>query len=358
MIGELVLHLGDTKTGSTSIQRALLQGLCRAPGKTLLYPTANNHIALAKTLTQKRRFGEREARFGRLRDVFRDSDADIGIVSAEHFQFVDPQTLKDAIDTYWPELRDRIRLVAYVRPHADKVLSTYAERVKLGVVLDSIEEFFAEKGEPGVFEYAPRFGRWRAVFGDRFHLRLFRRDALFRGDAVADFLRFAFGSEDFEILRPVAANASLTVGQLALLRAAHAAIKERLGARSGMKFKEGQGSIGRILAEHLRDSALGRDSDKLRLPAPLAGRIRARYAADAAALDAAFFEGTPMSDALAGAGAGTVPAPQSLEAADYFPAETVEAARVFAAALGDVLANSPQELKQAVTKARSGMDAA
>ncbi|PCI44584.1 MAG: hypothetical protein COB49_10930, partial [Alphaproteobacteria bacterium] len=59
MINELIIHLGDTKTGSTSIQKALVRNICQAPGKTIIYPTKNNHIGLAKTLDQKRRFNER-----------------------------------------------------------------------------------------------------------------------------------------------------------------------------------------------------------------------------------------------------------------------------------------------------------
>ncbi|MFT7595545.1 MAG: hypothetical protein ACI8R4_002874, partial [Paracoccaceae bacterium] len=51
MINELIIHLGDTKTGSTSIQRALVNKACKSPGVSIEYPTANNHTALVNTLS-------------------------------------------------------------------------------------------------------------------------------------------------------------------------------------------------------------------------------------------------------------------------------------------------------------------
>ncbi|WP_083097450.1 hypothetical protein [Pseudophaeobacter leonis] len=105
MIKELIVHLGDTKTGSTSIQKALVNGAYDVPGKEILYPTGNHHIALAKTLTQERRFKQREARFKRVGQALRDSDADYGIISAEHFQFVDPEVFAESLKKYWPACR-------------------------------------------------------------------------------------------------------------------------------------------------------------------------------------------------------------------------------------------------------------
>lgn len=356
MIKELVLHLGDTKTGSTSIQKALVHRVCAAPGKSILYPSSNNHVGLAKTLTQKRRFEERMPRFFRVYEAFQDSDADYGIVSAEHFQFVNPAVLAEAIDAYWPALKDRLRLVAYVRPHAEKFLSTYAERAKLGSAPESQEAFFDSKAASGVFEYAKRFGAWRATFGDRFELRPFVRARMYKGDVIHDFFKYLLGSEEFTVGQVISANTSLTAGQLALLRETHAILNSRIEDKKGPRFREARGAIGRILAEHIRANALGQDTGKLRLPAALADRMQDRYAADAAALDAAFFDGTPMSDALEAIHKNTIETPQSLDAADYFSADVIETARIFSGVLGDMLLSKPEEVKKAVSRARTAAD--
>ena len=100
MIKELVIHLGDTKTGSTSIQKVLAQKAYEVPGRSICYPGRTHHNPLGKTLSRRRLFKDRENRFREIAKVFLDSTADYGIVSAELFQSVDPRVLNDAIETY------------------------------------------------------------------------------------------------------------------------------------------------------------------------------------------------------------------------------------------------------------------
>lgn len=356
MINDIVIHLGDTKTGSTSIQKALVAKAYDIPGKTLLYPTMNNHVALAKTLTLERRFSEREKRFTRVYGAFKASDADYGIVSAEHFQFVDPHVLNEAIESYWPGLRDRIRLVAYVRPHASKILSTFSERVKLGAGIETLEDFIDLMSEKRAFDYADRFAAWRQVFGARFTLRPFIRDRLYKRDAVQDFFRYVLGGDGFEITEEIAANSSLTVSQLALLREMHGYISRRAKekGKKGGQFKEAQGSVGRVMAEYMRDNALGQDGLKVRIPASKAAFIKERYAADAAALDRAFFDGAPMSEDLEKVGSNTAEAAQSLRASDYFSSDVLNSVAIFSNVLADLAVQSPEHIKTAITRSRAG----
>lgn len=354
MIKELVIHLGDTKTGSTSIQNALVRGVCQVPGKTLFYPTRSNHVALAKTLTKKHRVDQRADRFNRLKTAFMNSDADIGIVSAEHFQFVDPNVLNEAIEAHWPMFRDRLRLVAYVRPHADKLVSTYSERVKLGgAVKGGIEAFFDTNSAINVFRYAERFGRWRTVFGDRFILRPFVRSELYQGDAISDFLRTILGQEDFEITGEIEANTSLTLAQLALMREMHKVLNAAIKSRKAPAYSEARAAVGRLTGEYIRRHKLGRNSTKLAIPRSMADAVRARYGADAAAVDAAFFTGTPMTDALAGLDRKLVDQPQSLEARDHFGPKVIQATRIFAHVLSDMVQIDPEATRASIGKARA-----
>ena len=357
MINELIIHLGDTKTGSTSIQKALVRNICQAPGKTIIYPTKNNHIGLAKTLDQKRRFNERAGRFNRLNSAFQESDADYGIVSAEHFQFVDPQTVHHAIETYWPDLTDRLRLVAYVRPHGDKMLSAFSEHVKLGSKLQSVETIFEKMSKLGWLDYTKRFEKWRDIFGDRFELRPFVREQLYQGDVVSDFFRFVLKTDDFELTGAVSANASLTISQLSLLREMHKHLSKKLRSPRGPKFREAESSAGRVVAEYIQANGLGKESDKLRMPSSLVDRFTEKFAADAEALDAAFFDGSPMSDALEKIHLKATDAVQSLDAGDHFSPDVISTVHVFADVLADLLGTNPDQFKQAIVNSRSKAEA-
>lgn len=356
MINELIIHLGDTKTGSTSIQKALVGNICATPGKTILYPTGNQHRNLAKTLSTQRLFGAREAQFNRVYSAFQDSDADYGIVSAEHFQFVEPQALRDAIGTYWPELLGQVRLLAYVRPHAEKMLSAFSERVKLGADLRSLESFFDILSAGAALDYAPRFEKWRDTFGARFELRPFVRERLYQGDVVADFFRFVLGGENFEIKTPIEANSSLTVSQLSLLREVHKRLNATLGPARGPRRKEVLGSLGRLITDHIQSQGLGRDSERLRLPAALVERFTARYAADAEALDTGFFDGFPMSEALENIHLKTTETAQSLEAADHFAPDVIGSVQSFAQVLADMMARNPKKFRKMVAGVRAGAE--
>ena len=326
MINELVIHLGDTKTGSTSIQKALAQKAYEAPGKSICYPTKNNHIALAKTLTQKPRFKNREARFSRVSKAFQESDADYGIISAEHFQFVDPRVLNDAIETYWPQFRDRLRLVAYVRPHAGKFLSAFSERVKLGADMASLEALFETVSAKKQLDFTPRFETGREVFGSDLSVRPFVRDRLHKSDVVQDFFKYLLNNDAFEITGDTAANPSLTVSQLALLRVIHRQMESKAKGRKGPKFRNMQGKFGRAVSEYLRANGIGNGGEKLRMPTGMLARFQERYAPDAEAMDQGFFEGFPFSDDLENAGRDATAEDQPLEAADHFTA--VEIAEV------------------------------
>lgn len=357
MINELIIHLGDTKTGSTSIQKVLAAGLCKNPGQTILYPGNTNHNALSHALSRKRKFRKRAGLFESKYDALQESDADYGIISAEHFQSVDPAVLHEAIGMYWPGLADRLRLVAYVRPHGDKMLSAFSERVKLGIVTQPLEGFFEELSRSGELDYTGRFEAWRNVFGSRFTLRPFVRAQLAGGDVVRDFFKYVLGHEDFELPKVVPSNSSLTIAQQALMREVHARLETVLAASGRSvgraRIKDAQVALGRILAIHMQAGGLGQDSAALAMPAALVDRFTKRYADDAEALDKGFFDGFPMSDSLERIADKAVTVPQSLEAAAYFSDETIRSIRVFATVLAGLLHQNPVQFKQAAAALRA-----
>jgi hypothetical protein len=132
LIKQLIIHIGQHKTGSTSIQSALATGKVMCPTTSLFYPGKNSHNNVARTLLRAALAEQKAARFSALAKRFAKSNADIGIISAESFEFVRPMALQRALKQFFPEHADTARIIAYVRHHAARLVSSFCERTKKG----------------------------------------------------------------------------------------------------------------------------------------------------------------------------------------------------------------------------------
>lgn len=314
MVKEILFHLGDCKTGTTAIQSVLAGGHIQSD-LSICYPTKFNHIPVARALSVKSEMHKEGRLFRRLRQALTSSEADIGVISAEHFEFVQPEVIRRAIDTYLGEYADQIRLVAYVRPHADRLVSAFAERSKQGVFQSSLEKMHERLLKDRLLFYAPRFKRMRELFGDQFILRPFIRDDLLEGDVVKDFLNLLFRGEAFSLAGDRQMNESLSVQDIAMMRYLHKRINVHADPDEDLR-REKQ-SLGWYLADIL--AALpSEEGIKPRLHSSLAEKVVETYAEDAANLDAEFFEGTPLTDALASAPQKAIAEEQLFDAELYF----------------------------------------
>ena len=314
MVQEIVFHLGDCKTGTTSVQAVLAQDAWK--GGSLCYPARVNHIPVAKTLTAESERPFEAKRFGELANAFDISDAEVGVVSAEHFEFVDPKALAGAIARHMPQYEGRIRLIAYVRPHASRLMSTFAERSKKGLFHKPPAAMHKKLLQDGMLFYTPRFEKWRQVFGEAFTLRPFVPSVLHKSDVVQDFFRFVLGHDDYTLTRPTQQNESLSVQDIVMMRFLHARIRA-LSPKGESSIRQAQQALGWYLPELLAAKPHN-GGQKLQLHRKLARQAAEAYRADAAALDAAFFDGTPMSDALAAAPEKAADKPQSFKAEEHF----------------------------------------
>lgn len=331
MIEELVLHVGDCKTGTTSVQLTLAEAGWAAEGRSIEYPTRVNHIPLAKSMHMETEKRFLKPRITRVRSAFQSSEAEIGVISAEDFEFTDPQVLADALQQYMPAISKNMRLIAYVRPHAERLVSGFSERAKKGNFFGSLDGMHKRMEAQGLLYYAPRFEKWRAVFGDRFTLRPMIRAELHKNDVVEDFLRFVFRSDDFEITRTDSSNTSLSLEDLAMMRV----IQKRIRKKTGLGKKDivlAQQALGWNIAPMLAATPAGA-STKIQLHRSLAEDVAKTYAEDAARLDEAFFEGTPMTDALAKAVDRALDEPQLVRPDQHLSPEEIRRLRV----LGDFL---------------------
>ena len=346
-MSRIIFHIGDKKTGPSAIQQALVRGAWRCDAVRLAYPVGADrphHHWLATGFVRRDR-DRIETEFARLAQMIAPINADVVVVSSELFQDARPARLAKAIEQHLPDQAGRAEVIAYARPHAARLVSSYAQVVKLGHFTGDLERFVETSLADGRLQMAERFERWRAVFGARFTLRPMQREHLEGGDVVRDFLHHALSGAAFELDELPGANESLSVGELALLRRFHTLLARQhkaLRAEAGGKaLDKARNRIGDRLAGHLAARA-ARGGERLRLHRALAERVAAGCAEDAARCDAAFFAGTPMQDALRDAVGRAPEAAQSLSVKDHFPPELRGQLPVWAGLVGDMMLYDPE----------------
>lgn len=314
----LVFHIGDPKTGSSSIQQALFGRTWSSPAQRIAYPDGLNAIPLAKSLYADAPPDQREKRFAATADWLNRQTDDIAVLSAEHFSFIPPATLKSAVEHFLPDHAGNIQVIAYVRPHIPRLISTFAQRVKTRGLKKTFESFCQVVTDKGQFRYTPRFVAWRETFGTGFTLRPMLRPLLWRQDVVADFLYNVLGSDDFTTDPTRDQNASPTLYHLACLLLVQSALRQ---ANIAQDLRH---ALCSRLAERLARDATPADA-RLKMPRPLLARMQDAHRDDATALDDAFFTGAPFSTALEAAALTATDEPQSIGAKDHFSASQRQA---------------------------------
>lgn len=324
MSSKLVFHIGCFKGGSTAIQSTLAFKTYDCGSRSILYPgigptegqekSRGQHGALASTLFPTNLDnGKRQERFSRIADNIAAVGADISVISAEKFEYVDPRLLAETITEHFGGF-DNLQVVVYVRPHAERLLAEFAERVKHGLFQGNMDELHA-KTKPlsgprqrGFF-YHPRLSLWREVFGDRLTVRPMVRAHLERSDVVSDFFAQILDGAEFSVTEAPRSNVSPSLEDLSVVRAFHRACGEAKATRE-------QERVGIQLIQCFSELP-AENATRLALHVPLARDVVDTYAGDAEALDRDFFDATPMQDALAEVPRKAVDRPQALEAADH-----------------------------------------
>lgn len=315
----LIFHIGDHKTGSTSVQLAFAKGLVTLDGHSVFYPArlASNILethcrAYARAETPEARQAAAQP-FKRLAARVQASEADFTLVSAESLEGVPPALFHEIAETFFAGAADEIRIIAYVRPHAARVLSSFAERIKIGTAraLNSdLNSFAARRIKGQDYSYLPRFAAWREYFADRFILRPMIRSQLYQGDVVSDFIHHAFGGLAFTISGESQANESLCLEDLMRLKVLQKAL---LHQSKDLRLKVGW-EVSR-LAGHLPPAPA---RTRLQLHRALAKTLRDSYLEDARNMDRMFFSGEPlMQNELHAAVKKAIAKPQSTAPADH-----------------------------------------
>ena len=345
MVKELILHLGDCKTGTTSIQEVLSRRSWASEGSSILYPSRFNAIPLAKSLNQK---GLRQDRMvDELVSQLLKSDAETAIISAENFEFLPPDKLYEFIHGPLARWKNNVRVVSYVRPHAERFLSGFAERSKKGNCRGSLNEFHGSLVKKNLLYYSPRFAENRKLFGERFTLRPFIRNQLKDEDVVADFFDIVLGGASVTFPNRADQNETLSLEDLVLFRMIQSQLRA-LVSKAGNKNDNisAYGAFGWNFAPILASQPAAKKT-KLKLHRGLAVKIVAAYAKDAAALDEMFFDTPLMSERLVAAPAEAVDMPQSLKPEDYHSPEVLRLAQASAEFYSRMILADPKHFKWA-----------
>lgn len=330
----LILHIGDSKTGSTSIQHVLHQGLAQKTGVRLIYPAHRSDLPLARALKEEPE--HQEARFTALRARLEQDDWDIAVISSEQFEWRAPDLVLDAFRKWLPEFADMIEVIVYVRPHVGRLVANHIEAVKLGWYMQNLRAYHGAMQDWKLLYYADRLGRWRQVFGDRLTVRPMIRSELTGQDVVRDFFAYVFRSDTFDLPRIEARNQSLCLQDVTILREFHKRVHDHnphlMGGLNALAW-----NIAPLLAALPRQDAIRPAIDHA-----LLAEVQTCYGEDAARFDADFFAGRPLfADALRQASETATDAPQPIEASAFFDPEALRIVHGFADMMRRVMEAGP-----------------
>ncbi len=309
----LVVHIGDHKTGSTSIQYAFAKGQVAIDGAPIAYPTDLNHSYLRKHLAawESDKAEEAERAFRRLARRIRQSGAPGALISAEALEGTDPGVLAEVLEQFFTRAAKDIRVIAYVRPHGPRFLSNFAEQVKIGFFSGDLPAYLDHMRAKRRLEYHPRFAALRAAFGERFILRPMIRENLISGSVLDDFVTHAFGSEAVITPGAAPANESLCLEDLMRLKVLQSRLQDL-----PQKLRHAVGWEIARLAGTLPAPAT---RTRLHLHRAMAEALRETYRMDARALDGDFFDGQPLMENALEQAVDTAPAEaQPLEPEAWF----------------------------------------
>lgn len=334
---KLIFHIGHHKTGSTSIQESFATGRVQVAGARILYPAQMNHNYLPRHFEAYGKSGQAPrgtaARPGltEIATMLQAGGFDYAVLSGEEFEQVEPEAFAAVLRAVLLPHVDEAAVICYVRPHAARLLSSYAEQVKLGVYSGGLDAFLTRITTGKRLLYAPQMAAWSAVFGAQFQARPMVRDLMEAGSVVQDFARLAFGPQaEITVAEGGTANETLCLEDLVMLR--H--IQDHLQAHT----RPLRHAMGWTLAMALAQSRRNGPGTRLALSRGQAEAIRLAYHEDARALDAGIFAATPvMLRELDRAVDQALPEPQSMEPSDHFPADELRHVSVLADLLADML---------------------
>ncbi|GHG97914.1 hypothetical protein [Pseudodonghicola xiamenensis] len=333
----LIFHIGDQKAGSTSIQNAFAARQIRFPGHSVIYPGQLSHNYLPNHFTAFDKTGKLlssqpgRPNIEKLSKRLREADFDFTLLSGEQFESLDPKLVQRVLATGFDGVFDDIRVICYLRPHAARIPSSFAEAVKIGNFQGDLEQFHQKTLQRQRFLYAPRLRKWKAAFGDKLIVRPMIPSELRNGSILEDLVFSAMGPIPVELAETPRANETLGIEDLMLLDLLQSHIAKRHKTAPHQM-------VGRLAARLISASPRPGGSTKIRLHRALAEELSAVYIDDARAVDAEFMEGRPLFETdLLTAPERAIAEAQSFNRAEYFSADELHNIEVLARMIAEML---------------------
>jgi len=218
---DLVLHVGATKTGSTSIQEFLAHNRAPLAAHGTLYPETFGDLrrirlslyvtpddALPNRLWLRSGLGDTDpAEFRssireRLLGEIETSGCERLLLSDETL-FGGPAATVAEVRRFTDDVADSVRVVVYLRRQDDHLVSMYQQAVRGGAVQRLAE--WSQRPRHRIYDYHRRLAMWRRhVTPDGMVVRLFEPEAFSGGSLVADYFEAAGIPTPVEGLEPVA----------------------------------------------------------------------------------------------------------------------------------------------------------
>lgn len=347
---KLIFHIGQHKTGSTSIQTAFAQKAIHVEGATILYPSRLNHNYMRRQIETFAKTGKMPPgipmapSLGRLAEDLPGSDADYLVLSAESMEGIDVAAFKSALDHFLLPHTDGRSIICYVRPHAPRVLSSFCENLKIGNFRGTLAQFQTRCRKADRFQYVRKMAEWTAAFQDDLIVRPMARHTVRNGSVVEDFAHVAFdGDRNAITFDPVAtANESLSVEDLVLIRLLH--------EQTGTKANSASLRLGWEMARLLDGEVINGPRTKPALHKQLAETMRKDYLADAQEMDRRYCPDNPLFvPELDKAVETAVAREQSYDPQDYFSPAALREITGLARLSAEMLQNNGGHWRQFMT---------
>jgi len=222
---EIILHIGDGKCGSSSIQSSLWhsQNVLLKNGIVYVSPApGGGHTSFNSLLNVTSRAIDKNKQpematvcIERINETVRENQCDYVILSSEGFFNVDPNNILDVLSAFTFDVSG-IHVIGYIRAPEEHYVSWMQQRLKANGEISAPEKF--------VRNFARPFLRWanqsicRSVCP-----AIFDKSSLFEGSAVRDFnktLKHITGRGDL-VLDEHFANESITGEQMIVMQMLH-----------------------------------------------------------------------------------------------------------------------------------------
>jgi hypothetical protein len=200
----LILHIGTNKTGSTTIQNFLRgnshalanEGYFYPMAGAYYYPSESSPSLLAHALLEKqpRYIGDTKIdKASCISDIRRDiisSNCTNVIISSEHFSKANETRKIQNIFNIFKDLFKTMKVIIYLRRQDNYIESMWSQRVKLGLLTKSFDDFCAESlKNSNALDYWQLLAPWSEVFGkENLIIKPFEKKQFVNSDLLTDFL--------------------------------------------------------------------------------------------------------------------------------------------------------------------------